>query len=111
MRIVAVAEVLTEQEVQQLFAELADEWHEATGGLSVMSRIVSHPAYLAVIGLGPRVLPLIVEELRTRGGWWFAALEALTREVPDGIEPGSYESARNAWLRWAAENGYEATSA
>ena len=97
---------LTQQELERLFGELADEWHDATGGMSVASRIVSHPAYLKIIGLGPGAIPLILADLRTRGGWWFAALEALTRESSPNLDLGAPETARAAWLRWGSENGY-----
>ena len=49
----AVALTLTHAELESLFGGLATEWHDATGGLSVVSRTVSHPAYLKIIGTWP----------------------------------------------------------
>ena len=104
----ALATELSQAELKQLFEQLATEWHEETGGHSVTSRIVGHPNYLRIIGLGPRAIQLILRDLRENGGWWFAALKALTGEDPSG--PGDatrYDELEKAWFHWAEERGFE----
>lgn len=97
-----LAAELTQAELEPLFEVLAAQWHDEADGLSLTYRKVTHPAYLKIIGLGPRVVPLIVEDLRERGGWWFAALEALTRENPaSSLDSGHPEAVKAAWLQWA----------
>ena len=102
----ALATELTQTELEALFAQLAEQWHDETGMHSVMHRIVGHPAYLRIIGLGPRAIPLIIGELKTRGGWWFVALEALTGEDPtDPADAQDYNALAESWLAWAERHG------
>lgn len=48
-----------------------------------------HPAYKAIVGLGRRVVALLLEELERNGGWeWIAALGDIT-----GVKPYAKEDA------------------
>ena len=87
--------------------ELAKEWHDATDHLSSPSQIAMHPAYQRIIGMGPSVVPFILEDLRQNGGEWYWALHAITGEspVPSGVSHSSRE-VREIWLRWGREHGY-----
>jgi len=88
----------------EIFRELVDIWKRETWYKSPISRRVSHPAYLKIIGLGPKAIPWILQELRQEPDYWFAALEAITREPsPDAA---NLLELRNAWLNWAKQNGY-----
>ena len=81
------------------FAALADQWRRETQHLSLISKRVSHPAYLRIMGMGKPVVPLLLEELRDRPSHWFVALRftANTDPVPQGANPSR---AREAWLEW-----------
>lgn len=86
------------------FDELASRWRRETERISVMSAIVTHPAYQMIIGMGEPALPWIIEELRERPAFWFWALAAISRKDPArGMV--QFEDARAAWLDWAATRG------
>lgn len=89
------------------FTQLADLWHGETDHLSSPSQIAMHPAYLRVIGLGERAIPLILNDLRRRGGQWYLALRAITNEkpVPDAAS-GNIRRMKEAWLHWGAAHGH-----
>jgi hypothetical protein len=55
--------------------------------------------------MGKDALPLIIKELRQRPGFWFWALEAITRQNPiDSGDAGNISKMTSAWLKWAKEN-------
>lgn len=92
------------------FNDLADTWERETRAESFAHRRSMHPAYQRIIGLGPDVIPLILERVRQRqAGHWFWALNALTGEDP-AAGTTKPRDARAAWLRWGAERGYVARS-
>ena len=87
-----------------MFGELVCEWRDATRFVSSTSEIVSHPAYLRIIGLGKRAVPLILRDLARGTDHWFVALAALTGADPVSRDDwGDMEAMRQAWLRWARE--------
>ena len=89
---------------EALFDVLAEWWHEATDALSSPSRKVQHGAYRQIIDLGNPMVPFILADLSTRGGYWFAALEEITgaSPVPDTAPPGM-QAATDAWLQWGRD--------
>ena len=90
-----------------IFRQLADTWREETGGLSSPSQIAAHPAYQRIIGIGEPALPLIFEDLQTRGGHWYLALRAITGASPVPPEvSGRARLVRESWLQWGREHGY-----
>lgn len=92
-------------ELQQLFLSLSQEWREATKFSSSTSEIVMHEAYQRIIGLGPMVIPLILQDLRKNSGYWFWALRALTRENPvPKDDVGRIKKMTEAWLDWGKKN-------
>jgi len=93
--------------LREQFSELATRWQEETAVLSSATEITSHPVYRQIIELGPRVLPLIFEELEREPAMWFAALRELTGEnpVPDE-ERGRVQLMRATWLAWGKQHGY-----
>lgn len=92
------------------FNELADTWERETRAESFAHRRAMHPAYQRIIGLGPAVIPLILDRIRQRqSGHWFWALNALTGEDP-AAGTTKPRDARAAWLAWGAERGYVAGS-
>lgn len=89
------------------FKQLADTWHDETGGLSSPTQIAAHPAYQRIIGMGEQALPFIFEDLRERGGQWYVALRAITGASPVPPEAsGRAYVVRDLWLQWGREHGY-----
>ncbi len=97
---------MTETELRQEFAALAEEWRQETMFFSSTSAIVSSFAYYRIIGLGRAVVPLILRDLQEHGGHWFLALRALTGENPVAPEvAGSMKKMTQAWLEWGRQHG------
>lgn len=88
------------------FHALASEWRSATRFLSSPSATAAHPAYRAVVALGPDAVPLILAELADAPEPWFAALRELTGTdpVPPADRGHPAESAA-CWLAWGRERG------
>jgi hypothetical protein len=86
------------------FYSLTERWIEETSLMSDLTDIALHPAYQQIIGMGRKVVPLILQELNSRPYHWFWALNAIT-----GIDPapkgGNFHDARLAWLNWGHETG------
>jgi hypothetical protein len=89
----------------ETFRELVDSWRTDTWYKSSLTRRVSHPAYLKIIGFGPKAVPWILQELRQEPDYWFAALEAITRENPAPNATTMHEL-RDAWLAWGEQRAY-----
>jgi hypothetical protein len=86
------------------FQALVGQWRQATAHLSNTRLIRTHPAFLKIIGMGQRAIPLILRELTGEGNWAFSyALQIITGETPNENEP---EALRKAWLAWAEEKGF-----
>ena len=88
------------------FRALSAEWRAATRFLSAPSAAVDHPAYRAVIDLGPAAVPLILAALADAPDPWFAALRELTGADP--VPPayrGRPEAAADHWLAWGRARG------
>lgn len=93
--------------VEEQFVRLADRWHDETDFLSSPGRVTGHDAYLRVLALGRRVIPLILEDLRERGGNWYLALRTLSGEDPVPAEGrGDVERMKEHWFQWGRERGH-----
>lgn len=95
-----------EESLRQAFQTLAAQWRRETMPLSSSTEKVIHPAYQRIIGLGPAVIPLILQELEQNGGHWFWALRSLTGENP--VEPedaGQVAKMKDTWLAWGRQWG------
>jgi len=91
-----------DSQFKQAFTELAEKWHQETDHLSSVSDIVLNFNYQRIIGMGPSVIPLILDELVKRGGHWFWALRAISGEDPvDVKDRGNFTKMTEAWLRWS----------
>lgn len=95
----------TSSETEQRFAEFAERWRRETAVLSNVHRIVLHPAYQRIIGLGPDAIPFILKEISQRPGHWFWALHAITGEDP-AKSGATFKEAVEAWLNWGSSKGY-----
>jgi len=96
----------TDAALQAKFDRLAWAWRQQTDFLSSSTAIVRHPAYRAIVAMGEPAVPLILGELRQRGGHWFAALREITGENPVRREDwGRVDSMTRAWLDWGERRG------
>ncbi len=100
-------EALAGERLEQVFDGLVEKWNDETINLSSMQRITANSAYLSIIGLGPRAIPLILDLLRREPDWWFCALRAITRVDPVTEQMrGDLSAMTNAWLDWGRDHGY-----
>src|SRR5436190_15576479 len=101
------APILSDDELRRRFTQLADEWERAVAYLSDSTLREAHPAYRAIVALGPAVVPLLLADLERTHRHWFAALAELTGANP--VAPGDAGRIRRmaeAWVRWGREHGY-----
>ena len=92
--------------LQARFDELKSEWMKDVAGYSTIRHKVAHPAYLAILALGPDVLPLVLREFCENGGHWLPALRALTGESPVPREEwGDMTASRARWREWGESHG------
>ena len=89
------------------FRGLVKRWKKETAHLSSAARMASHPAYQEIIGMGQKVVPLLLAELKRKPDFWFAALRAITGENPVPPESaGKIKEMARAWIVWGRSKGY-----
>jgi type I restriction-modification system DNA methylase subunit len=87
------------------FRAHADRWRRQTQHMSSLTKMVSHPSYQAIIEMGDRAVPLLLEELRDRPDHWLVALNKITGQDP--AEPKStFSEAVESWLSWGRQRRY-----
>jgi hypothetical protein len=80
------------------FLDLKSKWKRHTRFKSF--GLTDDPHYAAIIDLGKRVVPLIIESLEKEPDWWFEALRRLTGFDPIKKEQwGDLASIRETWLK------------
>jgi hypothetical protein len=89
---------------QATFDLLRAQWHRERGVTSSITAMAMCPAYQGIIGMGPKVIPLIMRQMDSEGDepdMWFWALRVLTfaNPVPDDARGDIVRMAR-AWLSW-----------
>lgn len=95
-----------DRSVEAEFARLAEQWREETEDLSSIMRIVMHPAYQRIIGMGPAAVPLILQDLARTESHWFWALQSITGENPIAPSARGYvPRMAEAWLDWGRQRG------
>jgi len=83
------------------FQTLAARWKADTALLSSTTALVAHPAYQAIIALGPPVVPLLLRDLEHEPAHWFEALKAITGEDPVATTDwGNIPAMAAAWRIW-----------
>lgn len=93
--------------IEEKFAVLANRWHDETDFLSSPSRITDNDTYLLITSMGKQVIPLILEDLKERGGHWYRALRVLSGEDPVPLEArGDVAQMKRSWIKWGRERGY-----
>jgi hypothetical protein len=93
------------EDLNSEFRKYADSWRNETGILSSIQAKIFNHNYQRIIGMGSSALPMIFEELNERGGYWYWALECITRDNPAQLSP-SLAAAKTAWLDYARIHGY-----
>jgi predicted DNA-binding antitoxin AbrB/MazE fold protein len=101
---VTVAQPEPAQTVDERFRELAAAWEQAVAYQSSSTERNSHPAYRAIIALGPDVVPLLLRDLEKNHTYWFCALREITGAdpIPESAA-GNIPKMVDAWLCWARE--------
>jgi len=103
----AQSPLLKGSDLERRFHELVSEWRAEVAPLSSSTARVQHPAYRAIIALGPAVVPLLLRELEQRPNHWFAALRSLTGADPVPLaDRGRIRAMTEAWVTWGKEHGY-----
>jgi hypothetical protein len=96
----------SEKDLADRFQALLKTWKHETAFSSSTTQRAMHPAYQGIIGLGPRVVPLMLDELKRDPCDLFWALKAITGEDPVPPEDrGRFDKMTDAWLRWGREKG------
>lgn len=93
--------------LERNFEYLTRKWKKETVNLSSIQEIVMNQAYQRIIGMGPGVIPLILQELERCPAFWFWALRCLTGANPVTQDiRGDIAVMTEAWLNWGREHGY-----
>lgn len=93
--------------VEERFRRLEAIWRAETGHHSSTTKIVNHPAFREIIGMGQAVVPLMLRDLEERPRLWAWALPEITGVNPiPASDGGNIAKMSEAWLRWAKEQGY-----
>ncbi len=94
-------------ETKSRFAGLVNQWKEGRGVTSSLTAMIVHPAYQQIIGMGEKVVPLLLTELKSEPDHWFWALKAITGQDPVPEESrGRLAEMAKAWLEWGRSQGY-----
>ncbi len=90
--------------VEQRFRRLEGVWESQTLFLSDAHKIIEHPAFQEIIGMGAAVIPFMLRDLESAPRQWVWALPRITSAVrPE--DAGNSRKMADAWLRWGRENG------
>lgn len=96
----------TPEQMADEFRRLATEWKQQSAHLSNSMQMAMLPQYQRIIGMGPGVVGLILEELERKPDFWFWALEHLTGEDPIPPEArGKVRQMADAWVQWGYDRG------
>lgn len=96
-------------DLEKTFSKLRDAWKAETRYTSSALELITNKHYQRIIGLGPKVIPLILAALAAEPDHWSWALQALTGENP--VQPedsGNLPKMAQAWLAWAKARGLRA---
>ncbi len=86
-------------ELAEKFYSLASQWQSDVEGMSSTAQMSQHPAYQEIIGMGTKVVPLLLRELKQNPLYWLLALSEITGENP--IKPeqrGRVIQMAEAWI-------------
>jgi hypothetical protein len=87
------------------FRLLTEKWRKERGITSSAAKMVICPSYQRIIGMGDKVVPLILRQMQDEGDdpdHWFWALEMITNADPVPVEAyGDTVRMAQAWFSWA----------
>src|SRR5438128_2001314 len=93
--------------LEERLRRLESAWLADTGHLSSATKIMGHPAFQEIIGMGMAVVPIMLRDLNARPSLWVWALPDITGDNPvPETEGGNIAKMTQAWLRWGQEHGY-----
>lgn len=93
--------------IEVKFQRLVREWKSGRGPHSSTLKLVMHPTYQAIIGMGADAIPLILRELETKPDAWFWALRSITEANPvEEKDRGDCDAMARAWVEWGKQHGY-----
>lgn len=94
------------EKTKQEFSALVNTWIKAIAHYSFVRQQIIHPSFLRIIGMGEKVLPLILGELKQRPiVGWFTALQSISgKDV--ALQANSISEAVQCWIEWGKEEGY-----
>jgi hypothetical protein len=96
------------ESVEQRFRRLESVWEAETMYLSDAHRIIDHPAFQEIIGLGDAVVSLMLSDLEKGPRQWVWALPRITGANPVApSDGGNIRKMSEAWVRWGREHGYQ----
>jgi len=94
--------------VEERFRRLEATWMAEVGHHSSTTKLVNHPAFQEIIGMGRAVVPLMLRDLEVRPRLWVWALPEITGAHPVPVsDRGNIGKMSEAWLCWARQNGYQ----
>jgi len=87
------------------FTYLANQLEEFAMNKSLTSEIILNPIYRQIIGMGKKIIPLIMNRLDNSPSIWVQALMDLTGHNPVPIEEyGKVDKILNHWRKWIEQN-------
>ena len=96
-----------EDEIQEKFHKLANQWTQDVEDMSSTVEMTKHPAYQEIINMGQAIIPLMLKDLSHNPLYWLPALRQITQENPVHPEQrGKIKQMADAWLNWGKEKGY-----
>lgn len=91
----------------QLFYSHLQKWRSETYYSSSATELQEHPSFKAIVKLGKRVIPLVLDDLRRQPSLLILALHKITGEsVVQDADRGNMRAMANAWLLWGERSGY-----
>ena len=100
-------DLATKESARDRFQRHLAEWKDRSRYLSNTAQMAMLEPYQQIIGIGPAVVPLILEELQREPDQWFWALQCITEENPVPPEAaGRVRLMADAWIRWGKERGF-----
>ena len=94
-----VLDMLENESFERRFRVYALRWDDETQLMSNASEMINNRWYRRIIGLGFRVIPLIIDELRVHPDWWFPALIELVG-VDHAVGETTLDGAARRWIEW-----------
>ena len=102
----AITKIDTSMPVERTeFERLADEWLEQRPRGVDVAQMIKHPAYQAIIDIGPDAVPWLLARLAQRPDHWFHALNQITDAQP--VQPehqGIVAAMAQDWIAWGRQN-------